>query len=225
MRPLTELFPKPLLPLANKPLLEHILGKMPPAVDEFIFVVGYLGTKIQKHCGEKFLGRPVTYVWQTEKRGTWDALLRAEPYIHPGERFFVVYGDDLHGAEGLAECLRYPRAILVDNVEDARPYGVVVTDSGGLVSDIIEKPADPPSSLVSTGVLLLDRAIFQYSAEPHPVSGEVFLTEPLRKMARDYPVKAVHSTFWFPVTTPDDLAEAEKLMRMTSEFTLPKKVF
>jgi NDP-sugar pyrophosphorylase family protein len=64
LRPLTDDIPKPLVLVAGKSLLEHIVAALPSAVDELIIVHGYLGEQIKAHCGEFYFGRKVTYVEQ-----------------------------------------------------------------------------------------------------------------------------------------------------------------
>ncbi|HEY4477115.1 MAG TPA: nucleotidyltransferase family protein [Candidatus Paceibacterota bacterium] len=214
MRPLTEHIPKQLIHVRGKPLINHLVGVLPSAVDELIVVVGYRGEKICDHCKDRFLGMPVTYLWQEEKTGTYSAMDLARSYIKEGERFFVLCGDDLHGKEGLEECLHYPRAILVDEVEDPRAYGVVETDEEGYISDIVEKPDFPKSNLVNTGVWMLDSNIFKYAPDRHN-NGEYFITSAIQKMIRCHPVKAVRSSFWWPMTTPADIERYEKSLLST----------
>lgn len=211
MRPLTETTPKPLLRIQGKPLIEHIVEKLPREVDELIIVVGYLGHMIQDYCGENFLGRPVTYVEQSAPLGTYHAVSLAKDLIKEGERFFILNGDDIHDQEGLKECLNYPRAIIVSEVENPKPFGVVELDENGFLLGIVEKPEFPKTNLVNTGANLLDSNIFKYPAEQHP-NGEFYLPTVIEKMLKDYPVHAVHSTGWLTVATPEDLTRVEQIL-------------
>lgn len=213
MRPLTENTPKALLQIQDKPLIEHIVERLPDEVDELIIVVGYLGEMIKQYCGEKFLGRPITYVEQSAPLGTYHAVSLAKDLLKEGERFFVLYGDDIHDTEGLKECLKYPRAMIVDEVENPKPFGVVELDEDGFIVGIVEKPEFPKTNLVSTGATLIDTNIFKYPAEQHP-NGEFYLPTVIQKMLKDYPVKAVHSTGWLTVATPEDLTRVEGILTM-----------
>ena len=210
MRPLTDTMPKPLVSVAGKPLLEHTLSRFPKEVDHFIIVVGYRGGMIQKYCGDNFLGRKVTYLRQEKPEGTYRAIELARPHLEEGERFFVVYADDLHGAEGIKRCLEYPRALLVSEVEDPRPFGVIEHDEKGEIVDIIEKPENPKTNLVSSGVLLLDTAIFNYPPDRHP-NGEFYIPDAIRKMISAHPVSIVRGSFWKMMSSPADVADAERL--------------
>src|SRR3989338_1932230 len=91
MRPLTEHIPKQLIHVRGKPLINHLVGVLPSAVDELIVVVGYRGEKICDHCKDRFLGMPVTYLWQEEKTGTYSAMDLARSFIKEGERVFVFF--------------------------------------------------------------------------------------------------------------------------------------
>lgn len=213
MRPLTENTPKPLLKVGDKTLLEHIISRLPNEVDEIIMVVGYLGQQIVDYCGENFLGRKMKYVWQEKKLGTFHALKLCEPHIEKGERFLMLYADDIHGAEGIKECLKYERALMVDEVEDPRRFGVVCVNDDCSIFEIIEKPESPPSNTVSSGVLLLDSKIFEYEADRHP-NGEYYLTDAIAKMLKDgHKFFAVKSSMWLPIGYPEDLQKAEEKLK------------
>lgn len=95
MKPLTDNIPKPLLKVAGKTLLWRLVDSFPKEVDEIILVIGYLGNQITDYCGDEFLGRPVTYVWQKERSGTYNALKLTENYLPENKSFFVFNSDDL----------------------------------------------------------------------------------------------------------------------------------
>lgn len=210
MRPLTIENPKPLLKVAGKSLLEHTFSVLPQEVDEVILVVGYLGEKIRNFCGDNFYGRPVTYVWQAEKLGTGYALRLCKPNLGKG-RFLLLYADDLHGSLGIRDCLRHERSLLISEHQNPKKFGVVTLNPDGSVKQIIEKPDDPPTNLVSTGAMVLDQSIFDYESDPHP-NGEHYLTSMFDKMLKDHKVMAARAERWFPIATPEDLLAAEKFI-------------
>ena len=213
MRPLTLKTPKPLLKVNKKPILRHIVQCLPSEISELILVVGYLGEQIKDYCGNEFLGRRVRYVWQKKKLGTYHALKLCESLIEKSERFLMLYADDLHGAEGIKNCLNHKYAVIVGEAEDPRKFGVVRLNSDGSISEIIEKPESSLSNLVSTGVLLLDSKIFEYEANLHP-NGEYYVTSAVSKMIKDnYRIFAVKSTMWFPIGYPEDVKKAGEFLR------------
>lgn len=211
MRPLTHRAPKQLQMLHGKPLIEYIFERVPDEISEFVIVIGYKGDMIKDYCKNRFLGRPVTYFVQPEKTGTYRALELMRGTLKEGERFLALYGDDLHGARGMRELLRYGRAILVHEVANPRAYGVIEVDDDMMVTDIVEKPDEPKSNLISSGVLLLDTNVFKYPPTLHR-GGEYFLPDAIQKMLPEYPITAVRSSFWFPITTPEDLARANEFL-------------
>lgn len=211
MRPLTNRAPKQLQMLHGKPLIEYIFERVPKEIDEFVIVIGYKGDMIKDYCKDRFLGRPVTYLEQPVKTGTYRALELARSLLKEGERFLTLYGDDLHGARGMRELLRHDRAILVHEVENPRAYGVIEVDGNMMITNIVEKPENPNSNLISSGVLLLDTNVFKYPPASHR-GGEYFLPDAIAEMLRAYPIAAVRSSFWFPITTPEDLARADEFL-------------
>lgn len=213
MRPLTETTPKPMLRLRAKPLLEHIIGSLPKEVTELIIVIGYLGDQIKDYFGSEFEGRPITYVWQAEKKGTLHALKLCEPFLEDDENFMVLYADDMHGRSGIERALKVGKpAILTAEVEDARKFGVLEVAQDGKIVNIEEKPEHPKSNLISNGVLILNKNIFGYEVEAK--NGEYFITDAILKMIQDgYEVYAVPSSFWLPIGFPEDLERAEAIYK------------
>lgn len=210
MWPLTENKPKPLLEVGGKTILEQIISRLPDEVDELILVVGYLGRQIVDFCKDEFCGRKVRYVWQEKKLGTYSALKICQHLIEPGERFLTLFADDIHGREGITECLKHERALIVEETKEPWKFGIVDLNKDNSINDIIEKPKNTPSNLASTGVLLLDTKIFDYEADRHP-NGEYYLTSALSKMLKDgHKVYAVKSTLWLPIGYPEDIGKAEK---------------
>ena len=213
MQPLTNDTPKPMLKVAGKPILEHILDDLPEQVDEIILVVGYLKEKIIDYFGDKFNRFNIQYVFQAEKLGTFNALKLCEDLVSDGEKFLMMYADDLHGAENLKKCVDSDlSAMLVYEAEDPSRFGVVEVNQEGYITGIEEKPEHPKSNLVSIGVILLDKDIFQFPARKHP-NGEYYLTDSIKQMIEHgYKFKAVQSSMWIPIGYPSDLARAEEVL-------------
>ena len=206
LRPLTDDRPKPLVLVAGKPLLDHIVEGLPSAIDELIIVVGYLGEQIRAYCGEKFHGRRVRYVEQTVQDGTARALWLVRDMLNG--RFLFMFADDIHGKNDIARVVSFSRGILTMPSDTPERFGVIVRNPDGTLAEMIEKPTHPPSNLVSTGVMVLDRHIFEFEPE-RPVNGEYYLTEVLERYARKYPVAVVEEHLWLPIGYPEDIAKAE----------------
>lgn len=211
LKPLTDTTPKPLLLLKGKPILEHIINSLPRSIDELIIVVGYKGDQLKKHFGNSFDGRKVSYVEQKEQLGTGHAALLTKHLLKDGERFIFMYADDLHDKKSIEKCLEHNLSMLVKEVLDPRPFGVVAIDENGIVTNIEEKPVNPKSNLVNIGVYVLDTRIFSY---PAPLSkvGEYYLTDMIALLAQEHPVHTITTSFWHPIGYVKDIESAEKML-------------
>lgn len=210
LRPLTETTPKPLIKVAGKPLLDHIVGALPSAVDELIIVTGYLEEQIQAYCGEEFHGRKVTYVHQDEQKGTAHALWLCKDYLKG--RFLFMFADDLHGAKDIARATSYTRSMLTLNTNSPEKFGIVVRHPDGTLAEMIEKPEHAPSNLASTGVMVLDENIFKYDPYAVETKGEYYLTDVIQQYAKEYPIAVVEQNLWIPVGYPEDIEKANALL-------------
>ena len=220
MQPLTNDTPKPMLKISGKPILEHILNSLPDKVDRVILVVGYLYQQIQDYFGYRFGKFKLDYVVQKEKFGTYHALELCKDLLNDDEKFIVTYADDLHGSDNFKKCSESDTcSILTLEADDPRKFGVIEVDSNETVVGIEEKPESPKSNLVSTGVLVLDRNIFNYPARRH-VNGEFYLTDSVAQMVEaGHKFRAIRSNFWLPIGYPEDLAKAEEVLTRVSKQT------
>jgi NDP-sugar pyrophosphorylase family protein len=210
-RPLTSHRPKPLISLAGKPLLAHILDELVGLVERATLVVGYRAEQIEAAFGASYRGMGLNYTRQTEVNGTAGALLAAAPVDEP---FFLIYGDNLvAGEDVLGLCAsRYSVAGL--RVEDARSFGVLDL-VGGVVRGIIEKPPQPPpDALANPGIYHFDQAVFPLLAAIRPSPrGELELTDLIGALAAEHSVAAhVCTGFWVPVGTPWEALSAAQFL-------------
>lgn len=211
MRPLTDTKPKPMLHLAGKPLLEHLLESLPEMVNEVILVIGYQGHQIQAHFGEQFGRFRMWYVNQEKPEGTARALALCKDLLGRG-RFMSLYADDLHGKEDFKALVAHPLSVLVKAVPNPERFGVVTLAQGNQVLSIVEKPKEPTNNLVVTGPAVLDERIFDFDPPQH-ASGEFFLSEAIGRLVENHPVVAVEQEFWMPIGYPEDLEKAEQIIK------------
>jgi len=207
LRPLTDTVPKPLVAVSGEPILDHIVGVLPSAIDELIIVHGYLGDKIKEHCGDTFHGRPVTYVHQAEQKGTGHALWLCKDLIKG--RFLYMFADDLHGADDINRAISYTRSMLVLPTTTPERFGIVVRNPDGTMAEMVEKPEHPPSNLASTGVFVLDEYIFNFAPETE-TNGEFYHTDMIERYAKEYPLAVVEQRTWIPIGYPEDITTAEE---------------
>ena len=166
LRPLTDDKPKGMVEVADEPLLTHCFEQLIElGADEIVVVVGYLKEVIIDHYGDEYEGIPITYAHQREQKGLAHALLTVEEYID--DDFMLILGDNIFEAN-LQDVVRRQRedradaAFLVEEVpwDEASRYGVCDTNPYGEITDVVEKPEDPPSNLVMTGFYTFTPAIF-----------------------------------------------------------------
>ncbi len=210
LRPLTEHTPKPLVKVAGKPLLEHIIEALPSSVDEIILVTGYLEQQIKDYCGSEFHGKRVTYVTQEEQKGTAHALWLCKDLLKG--RFLFMFADDLHGPNDIARATSYVRSMLTLTTNTPEKFGIVVRHPDGTLAQMIEKPEHSPSNLASTGVMVLDDNIFKYDPYAKETKGEYYLTDVIQEYAKDYPIAVVEQSLWIPIGYPEDIAKAEEIL-------------
>ncbi|ELY54942.1 sugar nucleotidyltransferase (glucose-1-phosphate thymidylyltransferase) 7 [Natronococcus amylolyticus DSM 10524] len=166
LRPLTEDKPKGMVEIDEEPILTHCFDQLVElGAEELIVVVGYLKEKIVEHYGDEYRGVPITYAHQREQNGLAHALLCVEEHID--DDFMLILGDNVFEAN-LEDVVRRQQekrtdaAFLVEEVpwDEASRYGVCDTNAYGEITDVVEKPDDPPSNLVMTGFYTFTPAIF-----------------------------------------------------------------
>lgn len=208
MRPLSRGIAKPMLPVVGRPLVAHVAeSAIGAGADELVFVVGYGADDVRDHFGESFHGVPVSYAEQEEQRGTADAVLAAREHIDGP--FVVLNGDNCYDQESLTALFERGPAVGVYPAENPSNYGVVSTD-GGRVTDIVEKPAEPRSNLVNSGVYHFPEAAGDHLEVPASERGEHELTDVLEAVVSDHDVTPVEMGAWMDVGRPWELLEANE---------------
>ena len=219
LRPLTDDKPKGMVEVDGKPILTHCLEQLVElGAEEFVLVVGYLREEIADHYGDEFRGVPITYAHQQEQLGLAHALLTVEEHID--DDFMLMLGDNVFQAN-LADVVkrqqedRADAAFLVEEVPygEADRYGVCVTNNYGEITDVVEKPEDPPSNLVMTGFYTLSPAIFPACELVQPSNrGEYEISEAIDLLIRSgRTIDALPIDGWrLDIGYPEDREEAER---------------
>ncbi len=209
MKDLIDGIPKPMVKLKGKPILEHKINALPREIKELVIVVGYYGEHIMNHFKRYFDGRRVTYVFQTNLNGTGGALFLARSVLR--DKFLVMMGDDLYLKKDIRNLLRHDMAVLGREVDDPSKFGIIKTNRRGHLVDIVEKPKRSKEKLANAGVYVLNKKIFDYDPV-HIGNGEFGLPQAIAKMAQDHRIKVEKATLWHSIGSPEDLAEAEKII-------------
>jgi dTDP-glucose pyrophosphorylase len=170
MQPFSEHYPKPILPVAGKPLLVHQLEKMRGlGIEDVVIVIGHLGHEVVRALGDggRF-GLRLHYVEQGETLGIAHAVCRLEPHVD--RPFFLFLGDIYFATEDLGRMTRMlggaqgtSGVLAVKREKDPaaiRRNFVVMTRPDGSVHRVIEKPRHPRTDLKGCGIYLFDPAFF-----------------------------------------------------------------
>lgn len=218
LRPLTANRPKVMLPVAGKPILEHLLMQGKEAgFRDFVFVTHYQGSIVRKYFGDGSRWRArIRYVEQGTAAGTGHAAARLKGKVDGP--FLLAYGDSLFSADDLVRVRDADGfAVGARQVPDASPYGLLRVRGKRLVG-LKEKPAKRARGWVNAGVYRLtpefvDRCR-RLTTSPR---GELELTDTLQEVLREKPVGVVPCDSWRDVGRPWDLlAVQEERMRTLS---------
>lgn len=212
MRPLTTQMPKVMLPVAGKPLLEHIVLRARAAgADSFVLVVGYGAESVRSHFGNgSRLGLGIEYALQARQLGTGHALMAAEGLAE--DRFLVLNGDVLPDEASLRELVRGSSAVSAIEVDDPKRYGVFMEENGYFKS-VVEKSANPPSNLANAGIYHLKRSIFDaLRSVPLSERGEYELTDGLNHLAGKEKIRIVKIKSWLEIGRPWDILAANEIL-------------
>lgn len=218
MRPLTSNTPKPLLPVAGKPFLEHNIDALKAAgIKDIILLIGWKANRIREHFGDgSSFGVRIEYVEQKERLGTAHAISMVRSKVD--SPFFCLYGDVVltHASvKGLVEHHKKVKGsvMALTSVPDPRRYGCIRVQDGVVVS-IEEKPEVPEGNLVNAGAYILEPAIFDAIEETKKsVRGEYEITDSFRiMMAKSHLYTHRLTGEWMDVARPWDLLEANRIL-------------
>jgi len=207
LRPHTLTTPKPLLPVQGRPIIDWIIGALPP-VERLVVVVNYLAEQIEAYLGTQTHVRNWTTVRQVKPQGTGDALRVCQPHIH-GDRLLVLNGDDLYGAADLAGLASKPMGLLAHAVDEPRKFGIIFPRPDGTVEKLIEKPPLDGRQLANIGAYLFPKSVFDIDLPLSP-RNEYEITDAVSALARQGAFHVVEAKFWFPIGTVEAWEAAQK---------------
>jgi len=152
LRPHSYTQPKALIPLAGKTVLGIIIDQLQSVgINEFVFIVGYLGDKIEDFVKNKYPDLQAHYVHQLDRQGVGHAI-RLTSNIVNGDEVFVVLGDTICEYDVQEVVDSSFSMIGVRKVDDPRDFGVAEIEEEGIISRVVEKPQIPKSNMALVGV-------------------------------------------------------------------------
>ncbi len=184
-RPLTLTRSKVMLPVANKPLLEHIIKAVTEnGIKEILLVVGYKKERIMDYFGDGLgFGATIEYVFQETQLGTAHAIKQCKKFVD-GD-FLVLNGDNLVDSNTIADLLKGKKGqvtLLAVDREQTIGYGVLIPENGK-VKKILEKPKEVVSHLVNAGGYIFSPVLFdEIDRTPLSTIGEYAITDTIQQM-------------------------------------------
>ena len=153
LRPHTYTQPKPLMPVAGKPIICFIVDKLAElGIKDFVFVIGHLGDKVRHFIEETYPELQTEFVYQEHREGSAHAVWTAREAIEDEDEIFIAFGDSIFDLD-LQRMLDCPYSCLgVKKVTDPREFGVAEFGEDGRVNRLVEKPRIPKSNMAIVGL-------------------------------------------------------------------------
>jgi len=220
LRPFTYTQPKPLIPVAGKPIIAFILDQMIEAgIRDFIFVIGYLGDKVREYLDEHYPGINRHYVQQNDRQGLGQAVFSCAPLIDPGEEVLIHLGDTIVDIDLHVLLNSRHHTLAIRKVSDPRSFGVVELDEEGKIRKLVEKPQIPKSNLALVGLYFIKNFDALRDALEYNIShnlrtrGEFHLTDGLMQMIqRGQSFETMEVKNWFDCGKKEQLLITNAIM-------------
>ncbi len=189
LRPHTYTQPKPLMPVAGKPIICFIVDKLVElGIKDFVFVIGYLGDKVRHFIEEAYPELHTEFVYQEHREGSAHAVWTARETIEDEDEIFIAFGDSIFDLD-LQQMLDCPHSCLgVKKVADPRDFGVAEFGEDSRVTRLVEKPRIPKSNMAIVGLYKIREVPALIRATEHLIQndirtmGEFQLTDALQYM-------------------------------------------
>ena len=218
LRPHTYTQPKALIPVAGKPILGFIIDRLvEQGLNDFIFVVGYLGDKIKSYIQEDYPDIKAAFPLQAKRDGLGHTIWTAKDLVAEGEEVLIYLGDTIIEADLKGVVESDYSCVGLKKVDDPTQFGVAAVNEEGFLSSAVEKPRFPKSNLALVGVykikeskLLFDFLEKQIENEERN-AGEIQLTDALMSLIqKGVEIKSFRVDNWY------DCGKAEVLLETNS---------
>lgn len=218
LAPLTDQIPKPMLKIAGKPVTEHQIIKAREAgIKEIVLATSYLAEVFEPYFGDgSRFGIKITYAVEAEPLGTGGAIRHAADLLEleRDESVFIFNGDVISSHDLRAQYELHTRenavvTLHLTEVEDARAYGCVPTESNGRVIDFLEKMENPISRQINAGCYIFSTAAIEKIPAHQVVSVERETFPSL--LSSGAPVFGYcDSRYWIDMGTPESMIRASR---------------
>jgi glucose-1-phosphate thymidylyltransferase len=231
LRPHTHLVPKPMLKIAGKPVMAYILEDLQKLgnVEQVVYITGHLKEKVEEYTRKEFARLPSVFVEQTVQDGTAGAVKLAQPYVN--QDVLVIFVDTIFETDlSVIKTTDADGIIWVKEVEDYQRFGVVVTDTDGNMTKIVEKPTTPISKRANIGLYYIKNWKLLYEGIDHVLTqpknkGEYYLTDAFQYMIdKGAKIKVIDVEGWYDAGKLDTLLETNRTMLDKGAARRPKSV-
>ena len=215
LRPHSYTQPKALVPLAGKTILSIIIDQLRAVgINEFVFIVGYLGDKLQDYVKNKYPDLKAHYVHQVDRQGVGHAIRLTRSIVNQDE-VFVVLGDTICEYD-VQEVVNSPFSMIgLRKVDDPRDFGVAEIGEDGFISHVVEKPQIPKSNMAMVGVYKIVESRQMFECLENNIHqglrthGEYSLTDALDCMVKmNIPLRSFKVENWFDCGRRETLLES-----------------
>jgi glucose-1-phosphate thymidylyltransferase len=220
LRPITYTQPKPLIPVAGKPIIAFIIDELILAgIEDFVFVIGYLGEKIKSYLDENYSHIRKQYVLQGEREGLGHAIYSCREFIDDADEVIIQLGDSLIDIDFNVFINSKYSTLGVSKVSDPRRFGVVELNEKNFVKKLVEKPQIPVTNLAIVGLYFIKEFRLLFNALQSNIQngfktrGEYHLTDGLMKMVEDgCRIEVMEVKNWFDCGGKESLLETNAIM-------------
>jgi len=221
LRPVTEEIPKPMVTVADKPVLWHIMNKYAShGHKDFILCLGYKADVVKEYFDNddnKGDGWNVVCVDTGEDSNKGERLFKVKDHIK-GDEFLLAYGDDISNVD-IGKIIEYHnergKIVTLTAIRPISQFGVMELENGD-VTDFKEKPK--LGVWINGGFYVIKKKIFDYL-----VDGADFESDALKKLAEERQISAYkHDGFWMCMNTQKDAEELDKILRQDGNSYLLK---
>ena len=217
--PLTRHLPKPLFPIAGRPLLCNTLDAFCDKISRVIIVVGHEKEQIITRIEKESYPFEIKWVTQEEQKGTGHAIQQCKHFVD-SKKVLMMYGDIFVSHKTIHEFIKYPLStknahgvIAAFEVDTPEKYGCLEIENDNLIH-IWEKKQNPPSRLINAGLMIIPKEIFTTLEElKESDRGEFELTDGINKLVEtDHSFEIYEiNDFWVDTGYPWDVLSANNL--------------
>lgn len=225
LRPHTYTQPKALIPVAGKPILSFIIEELMDAgVEEFVFVIGYLGEKVEDFVESHYPNITSHYVVQNDRKGLGHAIWLTRNVVEENEDILIVLGDTIVMADIASVIDSSTSCIGLKKVDDPRNFGVAEVSVDNEIVKVVEKPKIPISNMAMVGLYKIKETKTLYDVLEHNIENDIktrdefHLTDAMMGMIdKGVSFTGFKVTNWYDCGQSDILLQTNAtLLKMTS---------